>query len=371
VRIEHELRGWPSLDFSTAESLYSINMAKLADITSELRIVLKILGGAAITVLVIFLGIKGGQIAKEIFFPTPAPPPEERFGALPEVVFPTQATTEVKYKINTLNGQLPSTGNLPGNLPDRMKVYKVKAQTASLVALAAVRETLKNARFDKNEAKISETVYRWTNQDGTSIQYNIVNNNFRITSNFLNDAPPSRLSGAASTRDGAYERAIGFLEEIRQDTEDLDQAKTKQTYLRIQNGSLIAASSQSEAQFIKIELYQKNLDEKAIYYEGISTSPMYFIFRNEDDNPRIVEASFYHFPADTDPSEYGIKTADQAFKDLESGKAYVRLEDGKSEVDITDVNLAYYLSENPQYFLPVFIFSGSEVTAIVNAISSQ
>ncbi len=99
---------------------------------------------------------------------------------------------------------------------------------------------------------------------------------------------------------------------------------------------------------------------------------MYFIFRNSNDNPRIVEANFFHYPADPDFSEYGIKTADSAFQDLVAGRAYVKLENAqKSEIDVTDVELGYYLSENPEYFLPIYIFSGTGITAYVNALSDQ
>ncbi len=214
-------------------------MAKLAEVTSEVRIILKILGGAAALVLLIFIVVRGGQIAKNLFFPAPPAPPEAKFGRLPTVAFPIQDPVNVKYRINTLNGQLPATGILPGNLPDRMKVFRVQSPAASLVALASVRQILKNVRFDTSETKINEEVYRWTNTAGTAILYNIVNNNFRITSNFLGEEPPSILAGQASTKEGAHEQAIEFLQSIGQNTSDIDSSKTIATYLKIQNGTLI------------------------------------------------------------------------------------------------------------------------------------
>lgn len=347
-------------------------MAKLAEVTSEVRIILKILGSAAALVLLIFIAVRGSQIAKDIFFPAPPAPPEAKFGQLPKVLFPLQNPVNIKYRINTLNGQLPATGTLPGNLPDRMQVFKVKAPTASLVALATVRQILKNARFDTSETKINESVYRWTNTTGTAIQYNIINNNFRITSNFLGEEPPTILAGLASNKEGAHESAVEFLQSIQQDTTDIDSERTVATYLKIQNGTLVEATSQNDAQFIRVDLFQKALADKNIYYAGFNQSPMYFIFRNSNDNPRIVEANYFHYSADPVSSEYGIKTSDKAFEDLTRGKAYIKLDNKeKSEIDITDVDLGYYIGENPEYFLPIYIFSGTGITAYVNALSDQ
>lgn len=341
-------------------------MAKLADIDFEIRTLGKFFGVFLGVVILLFLIIKGGQIVKNVFFPSPPPPPEEKFGRLPPVSFPGQNPVNLEYRINTLTGKLPV-------LPDRVKVYKVAAPPVSLNALKNVRDRMKSIGYDQNETKVNEAVYSWSDKSGSSIQYNILNNSFKITSNVF-DNPPTILTGQASTKDGAYDTTKIFVGSLGLTIDDIDPDKTKSTYLKIDNGQLVAASSQNDAQFIRIDLFQKDQDNRSIYFPGLTRSTMYFIYRDEGDIPSIVEAGFFHLPPDNKNfSDYGIKTADQAFSELQKGNAYIALHNpNENPVDITDVALGYYVGADDQtYLLPVIIFSSSSFTAYVNAIPSQ
>ncbi len=340
-------------------------MAKLADIDSEIRVILKIAGIALVVVAAIFIFINGAQIFKNIFFPTPPPPPEEKFGKLPPLAFPSQSPQGFTYRINTLSGKLPA-------LPDRMKVYKVNQVPASLVALTAVRESIRNVGYSQAETKISEAVYKWGNSNGTVITYNTVNNNFRISSNFLSAPAPQRITGSAATGSGAYDEATRFIQSIGGDVKDLDPTTVRAIYLKIENGSLIEATSQSDAQFIRVDLYQKPLDKRNIYYSAQNQSPMYFIFKDEGGLPQIVDGAFFHYSASSESSEYAIKASDQAFNDLKLGNAFVLSEKRKDgPIDITDVTLGYYIGDSPEYFLPIIVFHGDGFVAFVNALSSS
>lgn len=340
-------------------------MTKLADITSEIRVVIKILGISFAIVAILFMILRGGQIVKNVFFPTPPPPPEEKFGQLPPVVFPGQNPANLTYRINTITGKLPQ-------FPDRMKVYMVKTTPPSLVALDKIRNNLKTVGYFQNEAKIDQSTYRWNNSGGNVILYNIVTNNFKISSNIFATAPDSQLSNSLPDRDGAYQAAIGFLQGINEDTSDLDQNKSTITYLKINNSMLVAATSQNDAQFVRIDLFQKDIDKYRIYYPGLSESLMYFIYKEGNYNPEIVDAGFSHYAADPqNSSDYPIKTADEAFKDLESGNAYViSSKSGAGTIDITEISLGYYIGQDQQYLLPIVIFTGSGFTGYVNALAA-
>ncbi|HVZ12320.1 MAG TPA: hypothetical protein VG965_04795 [Patescibacteria group bacterium] len=347
-------------------------MAKLADVTAEIRTIGKILGISLAIITVIFLFFKGGEIFKNVFFPTPPPPPAQKFGRLPQVAFPGNSPTGLTFRVNTLTGKLPATGSLPGEIPDRMKVYKVKPAVSSLVALDGVRNNLQDVGFDTNETKLSDSIYQWNNSTGTNIKYNIINNDFGISSSYLTDPPPAALFGVIAQKDGAYDSAIDFLQGINEDVSDLDQTKTTASYLKLDNGALVGASSLNDAQFIRVDLFQKSVDNYSIYYPGLTKSNMYFIYRNGDNGPSIVEALFTHSEVNSDESsDYPIKTADQAFEDLSHGNAYVITTQKSTSIDITDVSLGYYMGdEKQQYFLPIFVFKGDGFTAFVNAVST-
>ncbi|HVZ67220.1 MAG TPA: hypothetical protein VG917_03065 [Patescibacteria group bacterium] len=340
-------------------------MAKLADITEEIRIILKILAVSLIAVTAVFLFFQGGSIVKSIFFPTPPAPPEQKFGKLPPADFPKNTTGNPSYTINTL------TGNLPENFKDRVNVYKIVKDTPSLVALDAVREKLKSLGFDQNEAKVSDSVYQWNNANGDTIQYDIFTNNFKIYSNFLNEDPPTSVRGVASTKKGAYQTTQTFLDAIGENTTDLDPDKATISFLKIQNGQLVAADSQNDAQFVRLDLFQKDIDGKyKIYYPDLNSSPMYFIYRNEGDIPRIVDAGFTHFIPDTNASStYPLKTPEQAYEDLKKGQGLLFNPTGAKHIDITDVQQGYYLGSNDQqYLLPIIIFEGKDFTGLVSAV---
>lgn len=347
-------------------------MAKLAEITSEIRIVLKILGIAATIVVMLFLVLRGGEIFKNLFFPTPTAPPEEKFGRLPEVSFPNQNPVNLIYRINTITGKLPLTGNLSGQFPDRMKVYRVNRAEPSLVALVEVRNRLSGVGFSQNETKVSESVYRFSDSTGTTIIYDLITNNFKISSNIF-ASPPQKLVGDTATAEGATRQAINLAESIGEDTSDIDPDLTQTTYLKVQNGALIEATSQNDAQLIRVDLFQKALDNTTIYYPALKESPMYFIFKNESGFPATVEVGFVHYTANlSEKSDYSIKSAAAAFEDLKRGNAFVFNENKQTgPIDITEVSPGYYINANdPQYFVPIIVFSGSGFTAYVNALAS-
>lgn len=340
-------------------------MAKLADIDSEVRIILKVAAGAIVVFIALFLFFQGGTIAKNLFFPTPLPPPAEKFGKLPRVEFPAQEPIKgVEYRINTLSGQLPGLG-------DRMKVYKIKKDPPSLVALENARNNVKEQGFTLNETKISEEVYQWNNEAGAQIQYNTVSNNFNIATNFLNEPPPALLTGNAADKEGAYNYTLSYLQKMNEDTSDFDPERSTALYLKLVNNQLTPAGSQSDAQFIKLSLFQKNIDKYKVYYPGFSSSNMWFIYRDEDLYPIVEQASYTHLIPGSSTT-YPIKTTEQAFKDLQDGNALIFNAAPNSTIDVTDVSLGYYLGEeNQEYTVPIIIFSGKDFAAYVQALPNS
>lgn len=338
-------------------------MATLAKVTSEVRIILKFLVASFIIAFSIFIFLKGGQIFKNVFFPTPLPPPEEKFGKLPRIAFPSQKFNSIEYKINTLTGGLPV-------FADRMIVYKFKKKVPSLVALQTAKNNLKQNGFSENETKISDSIYQWGNKTGENIQLNVQNNNFKINSNLLTN-PPSKFSGPAEKQEGAYRTATNFLQGLGIDTSDLEQEKSTLAYLKVVDGKIVVADSQKDAQYGKLNLFQENIGQNySIYYPGVNESVMQFILRNEDGIPKIVGANFMHFVVDEkNSSSYPIKNSNEAFEDLQKGNAFIFSQNSEAVIDITDVFLGYYIGEeNQQYLLPIILFKGKSFLAYVQAI---
>ena len=97
---------------------------------------------------------------------------------------------------------------------------------------------------------------------------------------------------------------------------------------------------------------------------------MFFTYKSVDGVPSIAESNFINtIPGES--SEYPIISGLEAYEKLKKGDAYILYERESGNIDITDVNLGYYVGPDQEYFLPVIVFSGSGFTAYVNALFSQ
>ena len=287
----------------------------------------------------------------------------EKFGKLPRVSFPAQKIENINYRINTLSGDLP-------NFPDRINVYKVKKKNPSIIALQTVRENLKSQGFSENEVKINDSLYQWTSNNQVVIQYNIFNDYFKINSNFLVN-PSSPPEGAGAKKDRTFNASIDFLQGLGLETSDFAENESDIAYLKITNGTLTVAENQNDAQFVRVDLFQKNIDKDyKIYYPTAKNSTTYFIFKNDSSPSKIVAGKYQHLLPD-DSSTYPIITAELAFEELKKGNVLVFNDiQGKDTIDITDISLGYYAGEeNQQYFLPIIVFKGNAFKAYVQAIS--
>lgn len=331
-------------------------MATLAQITSETRIILKILGALFAILFVLFMFIKGGEIAKKLFFPSPPPPPDEKFGALPPISFPLQKNPSYNFVLNTISGKLPA-------FPDRMNVYKVKEEEPNLSALSNTRIKIKNLGFTEKETKLTDTKYEWSKSTGEYIVYDTLTNNFWINSNYLNAS--SALGFFSLKKDDAIRTATAVMENLKVEASDLDKDKTSFTFYKIMNRQMVKVESQNEAEVARLDFFQKDVaQEQSIYYPELPKSIIYFVFGVRGGLPQILEAQFNHYSLDTtNVATYGIKNADAAFEDLKNGKGYFIIDaqtKKNSSIEITDLSLGYYVGEsNQKYVMPIVVFEGN------------
>ena len=331
-------------------------MATLAQVTSETRIILKIAGALFALLFVLFMFVKGGEIVKKVFFPSPPQPPDEKFGKLPSISFPTQKNPSYSFKINTITGKLPV-------FPDRMKVYKVVQDEPNLSALSNTRTKIKSIGYTDKETKLSDTKYEWSKSSGEYIVYDTLTNNFWVNSNYLNAS--SALGYLSLKKDDAIRNATIMMGNLKVDTSDLDDGKTSFTFYKIVDRKLVKVDSQNDAEVARLDFFQKDAEQgTSIYYPDLPKSIIYFIFGVRGGLPQILEAQFNHYPLDkTNFATYGIKTADSAYEDLKNGKGYFIMDNQikkNSSVVITDLSLGYYIGEgNQKYVMPIAVFQGN------------
>lgn len=340
-------------------------MLNLVTVTKDSRIFLKFSAIFLGVAFIIYMFVQGGILVQNIFFPKPAPPPVQAFGRLPHISFPSAGTPGIEFRINTIDGNLPV-------LPDRLNVYKLRLPEPNLLALQAAKRALSGVGFSDNQTKLSDTLYQWSQtKTGAIMQYDIVTQNFTITSNYLTN-PLLSTTRSMPPIDSIQANTYNFVQSINSKTTDINKDKTKVELLEMQNGSLVPSENATRAKYARIILKQNDIDSIPVIYDTPNDSILSFVVAFPDSDFQILEGQFfYHQPDLENKSDYPIKTAETAFNDLTKGNAYMINPQNLTSVDITNVELRYYLTKNSsEYVLPVFVFTGINFAAYVEAIPS-
>lgn len=342
-------------------------MPTLNKTKKETKIILK-WGG--IVLLIIFLYLFGGRIItiiKESF--GPPPPPQAFFGRLPPIPFPNQQKENIAYSLDTLSGFLP-------NFPDRAKVYKIAKTQPTLLALGKLQERVSQLGFNPKGIQIAKDVYQWGDQNSIPprrITMNIFSSDFTLSSPYL-ITPSLQTFNNSAEQDSAIELAKNFLSNVLLLPDDLDYGKTKTTFYAIERGTLIEVSKISNAKIIRVNFFQKDLDNLPIYYEKGLISTLDLLIGKENNQLKVVDVRYFRKNIANISSTYAIKSAQQAFSELQLGKAYIAfLSPNTVEFVIKKVILGYYIGENPQDFLmPIIIFLGdNNFIAYVSAVKDE
>ncbi|MGA2967605.1 MAG: hypothetical protein ABSD69_00315 [Candidatus Levyibacteriota bacterium] len=320
---------------------------------------------AGFVVIIVFIQLI--LIVKQAIFPSPPPRPTVAFGKLDPQLFPKSVTAaKLTYKINTLTGYLPS-------LPGQVKVFKIQTFTPDLLNLSNASGKVAAAGFKSAPVQISSVNYQWSNTDpaglAQSINMNIVTDNFVLTSDFLSNS--SMLTGTLPNQDDSIKAADAYLNQINTFPADIDTSKTKTSLFAIQNGSLVPATSFATAGTVRVDFFQKDVDNLPIVYEQTNFSNINVLVGPEGE---IFQAQYFYQTPTSESATYPIRTSAQAYQDLQNGAAYITsYDDSSSTVSITDASLAYYISSQTQrYLMPVIVFQGSDnFTAYVPAVTDE
>lgn len=338
-------------------------MASLAFVTKEVRTGLKYGAIGIACIAVLFIVIRGLIFVKEAIFPSKLPPPKQEYGILPKIINDSPEAIGIQYRINTVDGVLPI-------LPDRVDVYKLIQPEPDFIALNTAKSTLRTANFSSEPIKISDTIYQW-NQDtsGVNIQYDIVSKNFSITSNYL-DNPDLASSSLMPGPEKIKTDVNIFLGNVGAFREDLDYANSEVTYLELRDGNLIEANNLGSAKYARINIQQYPINEIPIVYSSPTESNISFVISYARNTFSVIDGHYFHYiPESEQKSDYTIKTVDQAYLDLQNGKAQIFNPNNLKVVDLTDVHVKYYLNKNTNVFLqPVIVFEGIDFVAYVDAI---
>jgi hypothetical protein len=356
-------------------------------------------------IMIFFIVIKIGSFMINIITPPKITPPNIAFDNLPAIQFPENVVdNEFTYTLNTLSGSLPT------DFPDRLHIYSIEVQSASLLNLDKAKTKAYELGFRDQQGKVLPEIslgngkYLWEDNSDLSrkLIFDILNFNFSITSSYLANLT---VLGAQNISDenNAIQTANELLESVELLPSDIAIEKTQtpqddanyNTYPKlftIRNGALVPTTSLSSAKVIRVDFYQKDIEydldtghqnapkakmKLPIRYPKPPFSTMSFWIASGQNSAEVGAAEFVHhniiIPSDT-PATYPIKKVEDAFEELKSGKAYIAAYQGlDQEILISNVYLAYYLgADNPSYLMPIIVFEGqNSFFAYVSAVTDD
>ncbi|BCX14620.1 MAG: hypothetical protein KatS3mg088_303 [Patescibacteria group bacterium] len=303
------------------------------------------------------------------YFPAPPPPPTVSFGKLPSLPFPKKdVPTNLQFKLET------PTGNLP-QFPYSLKVFFMPKISPTLLSLDQTQKKALNLNFDGEQSQITETVYSFKSSKVPSeLKISIATGIFSISYNLSED--PSPLDKRPPVPEVAASKARSFLSRANLLAKDLT-GPTVTEPVRLEGNKIIGANSLSEANFVKVNFYRKDYDN----YPAVTPNPkeanVWLIVSGETQREKEIVAGEYHyFPIDESKyATYPIKTAQQAWEELQNQKAYIANlgENQDQQITIRRIYLAYYdAGVQTDFYQPVVVFEGDrDFKAYLPAVTSQ
>jgi len=212
-----------------------------------------------------------------------------------------------------------------------------------------------------------------------SLTLNILTYNYDIKPNFAQLNLFLR-KGEALNQSSAITNAYTVMSshpylEVKRDKVN-EQFTAKTSFAKINQEVLEEASSLSDAQFTKVDVFKKLNYNKTTYIingDRYDNSYINFLFTNEYaniNNLLLAHVEYYPFDAEKG-STYPLKNIFTAWDKLQKGEGTITKIKGDNEdryktylgkeiktVYLKSVELAYILEEKPEFIQPIYVFIG-------------
>lgn len=316
--------------------------------------------------------------------PPPPPSPTVAFGKLPLIEFsslqpvPIASGSAYSYKVEAIEGKTVT-------LPKTSKVYYMPAIPSNLKALDRAKEKSAKIGFNTDPSYITPEIYTWVDPENKwrTLTMNIYTGNFSISYNFLADQT-LLIDKNVPNLQNAFVEAKNFLERLGIDTSDMAGVENINfqsdprigAYLKFSISDFTMATSQSEADAVRINLPKKKLDDLPFMTVDPYGSLVSFTFSGQkDEKKRILLANYTNFPIEKNViATYPLKNFDEALEELKKGSGFIASYKGKgTAIIIRKAYLAYFDPPLPlTYLQPIVVFEGEDsFVAYVQAVSQE
>ena len=345
-------------------------MADLTDTAFRTRQLVKY--GSVVLVILIILRI-GFSIVKQWWQTSHPPPPlpaSVSFGKLSKLPFPQQDKPSFNFRLETVSG---STGEFDqlGN------VYLVPVKSANLLALDRTKELARKMGFLFEPKAITETLYEWTKDEPipATVRIDTITEHFSFEADWR--VRPDLLSQARAPSEAeSISIARNWLSSLRKLETDLAAGEAQVSYLKISGTEIVPALSQSDAQFVRVNLIRAPIEEMKVWPVDPKQGIVSITFipsstRSIRGNLQVIEARYkYNSVSYEQNATYKLINAKTAWEQLVKGHGYyASFVPGVKDIAIRRMSLGYFDPPEAGFFLqPIFIFEGDNFVAYLTAI---
>lgn len=303
--------------------------------------------------------------------PAPAAPTVS-FGKLPKPQFPESKGKDIKYKLETIQGQLPK-------LETVLKVYLMPKRVQNFLAIERARAKAAKMGFPGEPEQLSDSVYRWQISDEKTqkiLEMDILADKFKVYYPWQTDQAILQNKylpnlQQASSEANNFLTSNGFIES------DISGGKFKIANLKYEPPNLVPALSLSGADFVRLDIFRADVDNLRVMPPSPVSSQVSFLFSgSREPSKRIVDINFTFYPIEKEIwGTYPLKSVQTAWDEAQKGEGYIASigEIENNEAIIRKVYLAYYDPEFPtNYLQPIYVFEGDKNFFVyVSAIESK
>ncbi|HOX96220.1 MAG TPA: hypothetical protein PLI45_02470 [Candidatus Woesebacteria bacterium] len=307
--------------------------------------------------------------------------PTMDFGVLPKIVFP-ESKNRPKMVLELPTGDIPT-------FVDTMYVYSEPIKKSSFSDAENAIGTAAALGFLFTPEIKTASSYIWSNQDQLSsrLEMNIVTKHFTLTRQWQNN-PSLAVAASFGSDKSVITDAENYLNKVGLLASDIVGVE-KIGYLKDEGGKLGTALSLSDADFVQLDLFRKNIDEidpDSDSKEVKASYPFYRLDPNQgvvrmilsgskNTSEKVIGMTYGYNAIDyTKSGIYPIKTGEKAWEELQNGGGYVYSGTSASgEIKVRRIFLGYFDASTPTgYAMPVYVFLGDQgFTAYISAVSDS
>ena len=295
----------------------------------------------------------------------------EVFGKIKPPIIPKSKSSEIyTYVLDTLDG----TANVEEASP-AAQVYFLPKERPTFGYVPKIHLMAKEVGFNTDGLNYKTSDGVATFDDGKrKLAVDIGNYNF--TFDFVLTKEDIKLNPSSPpTKENIQSKASDLLQGMNRYPSELSQGKTNIIYLYFnsENQQISTLESVEGANMAEVDYYRPDIRGYPVVTSTYYNSPHYVLFGfNESENLLIRAQVKYFEKSDDKIGLYPLKSSEQAFQDLQSGKGYV-VSTGQEngEIKIKKIFMAYYDPDVYQeYFQPVYVFLGdNRFVAYVAAVA--